>query len=82
VKQYALYQTLSREVKSLTSDRRGFVRAAFSSGNQLPDVGDADGIMDWLDQRGIIEIEWHKLKDMMESARKLEMKAKRGEDVD
>lgn len=38
--------------------------------------------MDWLDERGIINMEWHKIKEMMESARHLEANAKRGEDVD
>jgi len=36
------------------------------------DLSDADGIMDWLDQRGTVAMEWQKIKEMMESARKLE----------
>jgi len=38
------------------------------------------GIMDWLDQRKIIEMEWVKVKDMMEIARNLDMAAKKGEE--
>lgn len=56
------------------------MRVAYARGVQPPDdLSDADGIMDWLDQRGVINIEWQKVKEMMESARNLEMKAKRGE---
>jgi hypothetical protein len=36
--------------------------------------------MDWLDQRKIIEMEWQIVRELMESARNLEMAAKRGED--
>lgn len=62
---------------------RGFVRVAYARGVRPPDdLSDADGIMDWLDQRGIINIEWQKVKEMMESARNLEMKARRGEGDD
>jgi hypothetical protein len=37
-------------------------------------------IMDWLDQRRIIDMEWVKIKDMMESAHHLEIASKKGED--
>lgn len=60
---------------------RGFVRVAFAKGIKPPeDLTDADGIMDWLDQRGIIDMEWQTVKELMESARNLEMAAKKGED--
>ena len=56
---------------------------AFAGGRKPPDdITDADGIMDWLDQRGVIEMEWQKLKDIMDSARNLEIRAKRQEDMD
>jgi hypothetical protein len=38
------------------------------------------GIIDWLDERKIIEMEWVKIKDMMESAHHLDMSVKRGEE--
>jgi hypothetical protein len=38
--------------------------------------------MAWLDDRKIIEMELQKINDMMESARHLEMAAKRGEEMD
>ena len=36
--------------------------------------------MDWLDERKVIEMEWIKIKDMMESALHLEMAVKKGEE--
>ena len=61
----------------------GFVRVAFAGGLRPPDdLGDADGIMDWLDQRGFIEFEWQKIKTLMESARNLDARAKRGEEAE
>jgi len=39
-------------------------------------------IMDWLDQRQIIDIGWHRLKDVMESATTLEMAKRNGEEND
>lgn len=60
---------------------KDFVRVAFAGGKKPPeDLTDADGICDWLDQRGIISEEWRRVKDMMESARNLEMRAKNDED--
>lgn len=58
-----------------------FVRVAFSKGLQPPDdLTDADGIMDWLDERGVIGMEWNKIKQLMERARQLEAKAGKKED--
>lgn len=60
---------------------RGFVRVAFAKGMKPPeDLTDADGIMEWLDQRGVIDMEWQTVKELMESARNLEMAAKKGDD--
>lgn len=60
----------------------GFLQVAFVGGKEPPtDLDDADAICDWLDERRIIEMEWRKVKDMMESARGLEMAAKRGGDA-
>ena len=61
---------------------RAFVRIAYAGGKKPPDdLSDADGIMSWLDERGIIATEWQKINHMMESANNLEIAAKRG-DVD
>jgi len=77
-----LYTVLSLEVEQLRqSDTTGFVKVAFAGGNRPPeDHDDADGIMDWLDQRGIIDMEWQRLRKMMDSARTLDAASARGED--
>ncbi|KZP19459.1 hypothetical protein FIBSPDRAFT_827984 [Athelia psychrophila] len=84
--EHALFESLEREVDELrkSDGSRGFVRVAFAKGIKPPeDLTDADGIMDWLDQRGIIDMEWQSVRELMESARNLEMASKRGEnDVD
>ncbi|KAH7103836.1 hypothetical protein BKA62DRAFT_694810 [Auriculariales sp. MPI-PUGE-AT-0066] len=41
-----------------------------------------DAVMEKLDQRGTVQLEWKRLNDMIESARHLEFAAKRGEDGD
>lgn len=86
--QYTLYSALLLEVEELRASegrgKRSFVRVAFAKGTRPPeDLTDADGIMDWLDQRGIIDMEWRTIRNLMESARNLEVAAKRGEnDID
>ena len=62
--QWALFTALHREVEELRTGAgaRGFVRVAYARGVRPPDdLSDADGIMDWLDQRGIIKLEWQKV---------------------
>ncbi|QRW14379.1 hypothetical protein RhiLY_13378 [Ceratobasidium sp. AG-Ba] len=39
-----------------------------------PAADDPDGIMAWLDRRGIVEQEWHRLEGLMEDARGLEFR--------
>lgn len=57
------------------------MRIAYAGGKKPPkDLGDADGICDWLDERKIIDMEWQKVTAMMERARHLEMAKKRGDD--
>lgn len=74
-----------QEVDDLRNRAEGgkphFVRVAFSKGLQPPDdLTDADAIMDWLDERGVISMEWHKIKQLMERAMQLEAKAGKRED--
>ncbi|KAF9464729.1 hypothetical protein BDZ94DRAFT_1255770 [Collybia nuda] len=81
--EYSLFNCIRQEVDELhTSDQSGgFVRIAYAGGKRPPkDLGDADGICDWLDERKIIDMEWQKITAMMESARHLEMARKRGDD--
>lgn len=84
--QYALYKVLAQEVDSLrsrSSKPRVYIPVAYANGTEPPaDLDDADGIMNWLDERGVIAIEWQRVKDMMESARNLEIASKRGDDDD
>jgi hypothetical protein len=79
--QWKLFDLLSTEVQELRSTgRTGFVKVAFAKGIRPPEnLDDADGITDWLDQRGIITMAWTEMKQMMERARKLESMGKREE---
>ncbi|KIJ69366.1 hypothetical protein HYDPIDRAFT_80164 [Hydnomerulius pinastri MD-312] len=80
--EHSLYKSLQREITEAQDKNRKFVRVAFAGGVKPPkDLHDADKVMDWLDQRGIIDLEWQKVRQMMESARNLEISSKRG-DVD
>ena len=83
--QYHLFHALRDEVEILKSgqDERSFVRVAYANGKQPPeDLRDADAIMDWLDERQIINIQWQEIKSMMENARNLEVRGGRGDDAD
>jgi len=79
--EYTLYTNLSREVEELRSNGSGFIKVAYAGGIEPPrDGNDADKIMDWLDQRGIISMEWQTLKDMMNRARGLDARGDADED--
>lgn len=78
-----MYRSLLREIDEVLDDNRGFVRIAFAGGAKPPkDMRDADKVMDWLDQRGLVEFEWQRVRELMEKARNLEMRAKKGGDQD
>lgn len=77
--QHSLFQSIVRELDELrlSSSNHGFHRVAYPGGRDPPkDLQDADGLCDWLDERKLVEMEWHKMKEMMESARHLEIHAK------
>jgi hypothetical protein len=80
--QYELFQCISRELKELRSSLDGgFHRIAYSHGIEPPDdLSDADALCEWLDQRQIIDREWQKLESLMESAHRLGMHVKNGEE--
>lgn len=84
--QYSLFKSLTQEVEDLknkSSKRRVFVPVAYAGGTIPPDdLTDADAIMNWLDERGLITVEWHKIKDMMQNAVTLDAASKRGDDID
>jgi hypothetical protein len=87
---HILYHALRMEVERLReaaaqlnvntrNRKRVFIPA--SNGPAPPDdLDDADGMMDWLDGRGIISAQWAKIKEMMERAHKLEAKGRGTED--
>jgi len=55
-------------------DKESFHTVAFFGGKKPPkDLSDTDGLCDWLDERQVIDIEWQKLKKMMDSAQHLEL---------
>ena len=57
-----------------------FVPVAHADGVTPPDdLSDADGIMNWLDERGVISREWMMMQQMMDSATHLEVASKRGD---
>jgi hypothetical protein len=59
------------------------VRVAYYKGLLPPsDISDADGIMDWLDQRGFVTMEWQKIKEMMSSVGKLDSHTGREDDFE
>jgi len=72
--EWKLFDLLSTEVRELRSTgKTGFVKVAFARGVRPPeDLDDGDGIMDWLDERGIVAMAWTEMKQMMERARRLE----------
>lgn len=54
-------------------ETRRFVKVAYIGGIKPPrDLHDADRVMEWLDERGIVEREWQKVRQMMDGARNLE----------
>ncbi|KAG6814365.1 hypothetical protein H0H92_010951 [Tricholoma furcatifolium] len=81
--QYSLFKVIRDEVDELHENRQsnGFFRIAYAGGKKPPkDLDDADGICDWLDSRKVIDMEWVKIKDMMERANHLELDSKKGDD--
>lgn len=82
--EYSLFRYIRQEVDDLHACNQsgGYFRISYSGTKEPPDdLDDADAICDWLDDRKMIDMEWQKIKDMMESARHLEMTTKKG-DVD
>ncbi|KIY43443.1 hypothetical protein FISHEDRAFT_53228 [Fistulina hepatica ATCC 64428] len=77
--EYALFQSISGDIDEA---RRGsFVHVAFLGGREPPrDPNDADGFCDWFDEGKVIAMEWRRLREMMDSAQRLEMAAKRGDE--
>ncbi|KAG9102014.1 hypothetical protein FRC06_002408 [Ceratobasidium sp. 370] len=68
--EWQLFETIKAEIQVLRTARwRNDPAQA-----ERPAADDPDGIMAWLDRRGIVEQEWHQLEQLMEAARGLEFK--------
>ena len=84
--QYHLYRTLSEEVDLAQQPHRGhrlYDRLAYAKDLPPPaDTSNPDDVMEWLDQRGTVSAEWHKLRELLERASNLDALAgKREEDI-
>ncbi|KAF5315605.1 hypothetical protein D9611_004714 [Ephemerocybe angulata] len=82
--EYGLFKSIDSEIEDLRAmqtkkkGKKQFYRVAYAGGKQPPeDLTDADELVEWMDERKIIEREWQIVKTMMESARHLEMEGKR-----
>ncbi|CAE6530731.1 unnamed protein product [Rhizoctonia solani] len=70
--EWQLFELISDEVEILrTAHRR---KDPAPSRGQRPAANDPDGIMNWLDGRGIVQQEWTRLEQLMDGARGLEFK--------
>jgi len=82
---YLLYTSLKSEVDGILSqgkrlNGKAFVRVTWGAKVPLPhDVTDGDEVMKWLDDRGIIQAEWRKLKKLMEGAHHLDSRTQQGD---
>ncbi|KAJ7774576.1 hypothetical protein DFH07DRAFT_800109 [Mycena maculata] len=82
-----VFKTIIEEVNQLherkmasgiIDDRDKFVPAKYLGGKEPPeDLGDADAINQWLVDRSIVDMEWDKIKLMMDDARNCEDRAKK-----
>ncbi|KAG9318509.1 hypothetical protein JVU11DRAFT_600 [Chiua virens] len=80
--EYSLYKSLQREIVQARDKTRGFVKVAYFRGIKPPsDLHDADRVMEWLDERNIIGMEWQKVREMMDRARNLERSGEDGTDM-
>ncbi|KAF8964710.1 hypothetical protein BDZ97DRAFT_1757813 [Flammula alnicola] len=80
--EYNLFQGILREISDLRETiSSSFHRIAYVGGKDPPEnLEDADGVCDWLDERKIIDVEWQRMKTLMESARHLEIDKERVDD--
>jgi len=77
--EYRLFKCIREEVDDLHAAKqsKGFIRVPYAGRKRPPtDLGDADGICEWLDERKIIDMEWLHVKDVMESSLHLDMFSK------
>jgi len=79
--EFALFRSLTDELDRVY-DRGAsghLVYVAFSKSVKPPeDPTDADQLVEWLDERGIVQTEWLRVKQLMASATKLDVDMSRG----
>ncbi|KAG8746925.1 Translation elongation factor 1 beta [Ceratobasidium sp. 414] len=68
--EWQLFETINAEIEVLRTARLRNDRAQ----PERPAADDPDGVMAWLDRRGVVEQEWHRLEQLMEAARGLEFR--------
>ncbi|TFK76413.1 hypothetical protein BDN72DRAFT_830988 [Pluteus cervinus] len=76
--EHILFKSIEEEVEQLRARQDAtYTRTA---GGILPpdDLTDADAICDWLDRRKVIDLEWSRVKEMMDSGGKLDAAMKKG----
>lgn len=81
--EFHLFKCIRDEVDDLHASQQsdGFFRIAYAGSKMPPeDLDDADGICEWLNKRKVIDMQWEKIKAMMNSARNLELASKKGEE--
>ncbi|KAH7317977.1 hypothetical protein B0J17DRAFT_686463 [Rhizoctonia solani] len=77
--EWRLFELVTDEIEILrTAHRR---KDPAPARGQRPAANDPDGIMNWLDSRGIVQQEWARLDKLMDGARGLEFK-KNDDDVE
>lgn len=73
------FKIIERQVDELKTG--SFCKIAYAGGRKPPkDLTDGDGILEWLDERGIVDNQWQLVKAMMDRARNLESEGRRGGD--
>jgi len=67
-----------KEIANAYGKKKKFVRISRPGGVEPPDdLTDADGILEWLDDRKVIEDEWKRIKDLMSDASNLDVDARK-----
>ncbi|KAJ6547605.1 hypothetical protein B0H19DRAFT_1166546 [Mycena capillaripes] len=69
---YQLHE--AKQSSGIVNDRDVFVPVKYGDGKRPQDLHDADAINDWLVSRSLVDMQWAKIKLLLEKARNLEGK--------
>lgn len=77
--EYHLFKAIEEEITALETANREKLRGQEKKKKKkkkkhLVDTDDPDAIVDWLDKRNVIEMHWREIQNMMERAKKVEMR--------